>query len=257
MTCLDGRLFGRTLYCSLPLARILTKGELRAIIGHELGHYKGLDTKFSQRFYPIYRGTASSIAALQAAGQEGSRAIALLPAIAVLSFFYECFALAENAISRERELAADREGGNVTNKETIAAALVKVHAFSGLWENLTTAAEGALREGKMFVNASKTYADVVTDNVSLDSLEGLADRELSHPTDSHPPLGVRLEALRLRIQDVSSAALAVSPTDPAIALLPNPEATEEEISAAYQAILARQLGIDLGKAQEDKTGPGA
>ena len=63
--CIDGKLSGRTLYCSLPLCRILNKDELSAVIGHELGHFKELDTKFSQKFFPIYRGTASAIVSLQ------------------------------------------------------------------------------------------------------------------------------------------------------------------------------------------------
>lgn len=35
--CLTGKLTGRTLYCSLPLCRILTKQEMTSIVGHELG----------------------------------------------------------------------------------------------------------------------------------------------------------------------------------------------------------------------------
>jgi Zn-dependent protease with chaperone function len=42
--CLDGTCNGRTLYCSLPLSRILTINEFIGIIGHELGHFKGEDT---------------------------------------------------------------------------------------------------------------------------------------------------------------------------------------------------------------------
>lgn len=37
VVCLDGTLSGRTLYCSLPLCRILSLGEASAVIGHELG----------------------------------------------------------------------------------------------------------------------------------------------------------------------------------------------------------------------------
>lgn len=37
---LDGKLTGRTLYCSLPLARILTRDEFIGVIGHELGHFR-------------------------------------------------------------------------------------------------------------------------------------------------------------------------------------------------------------------------
>jgi Zn-dependent protease with chaperone function len=52
------------LYCSLPLCRILSGSEVSAVIDHELGHFKGLDTNFSESFYPIYCGTASAIGAL-------------------------------------------------------------------------------------------------------------------------------------------------------------------------------------------------
>src|SRR5207253_136023 len=61
--CLDGELHGRTMYLSIPLARIFSQQELRAVLGHELGHYKGDDTVFSQKFYPIYRGTLDSLTA--------------------------------------------------------------------------------------------------------------------------------------------------------------------------------------------------
>ena len=143
----------------MPLARLLTTDEFTAVIGLELGHFKGSDTKFSERFYPIYRGTVTSIASLHAAGGEGSGSIALLPAIAILTHFLESFAVAEHKLGRDRELAADQAGALVTDARTMATALVKVHAFSGLWNNLQQAAVEALKEGKLFVNASKTYAD--------------------------------------------------------------------------------------------------
>lgn len=44
VVCLTGKLSGRTLYASLPLMRILTDREFDGVIGHELAHYKGLDT---------------------------------------------------------------------------------------------------------------------------------------------------------------------------------------------------------------------
>lgn len=120
VTCLTGSCSGRTLYCSLPLMRILSTTEFAAIIGHELGHYKGLDTKFSQEFFPIYRGTADSIAALQETRREGAAVIALLPAIALLSYFLEAFEAAETRISRDRELIADKEGAVATDSRSMA-----------------------------------------------------------------------------------------------------------------------------------------
>lgn len=243
--CLTGKLTGRTLYCSLPLCRILTKQEMTSIVGHELGHFKGQDTKFSERFYPVYRGTATSLASLQAVGGEGSGAIALLPAVAVLSYFLESFTVAESRLSRERELAADQAGAQVATPQAIASALVKVHAFTGYWNGLQEAAADALRKGQYFVNASKTYAEVCVKNAGPNALEGVADTHTNHPTDSHPSLSLRLQSLKTALADVSASALNVSPSDPAVSFIPDHEKQEEEISHAYQLLLARQLGINL------------
>lgn len=250
VVCLSGNLSGRTLYCSLPLVRILSPSELDGVIGHELGHYKGLDTKFSQRFFPIYRGTVDSIAALQQTGGEGSGIVALLPAIAVFSYFLESFSVAESRISRDRELAADKEAAAVSDARAIASALVKVHAFSGFWSGLQNAAAEALQKGKAFVNASKTYAEVVAEHAKPNALEGLAETHLNHPTDSHPPLSVRLESLGSSIEEVTRDALDVNHASAALGLVPEAEKMEEEISSAYQAVLARQLGIDLSRVTE-------
>lgn len=243
--CLSANLSGRTLYCSLPLARILSTAEFSGIIGHELGHFKGLDTQYSQRFYPIYRGTASAIASLEEAGGEGPASIALLPAVAILTYFFKCFSIAESRISRDRELAADEAGASLCGAASLASALVKVHAFSGFWTGLQEAAEEALEKGRVFVNASKTYAEAVVNNANRDALSGIAETHLSHPTDTHPPLATRLEALKTTLENASDSALDVDPADPAIDLMESPEHKEEEISAAYQMILARRLGIDL------------
>lgn len=253
VVCLDGKLSGRTLYCSLPLSRILNYDEFGSIIGHELGHFKGLDTKFSERFYPIYRGTVSSIDSLQTAGGDDVRSIALLPAIAIMSYFLECFSVAESRISRERELAADQAAVSVTNTLAFASALTKVHAFAGLWNNLQESAIQALREKKAFINVSKVYADVVATSAQLEALEGVAENRLPHPTDSHPPLGVRLDALKIKIDDLSKAVLEVNPPKSAIQLIPHSENKEEEISAAYQAILARNIGIELDAGEGEAT----
>lgn len=239
VTCLSGKLTGRILYCSLPLCRILNKKELNSIIGHELGHFKGQDTKFSARFYPIYRGTASSLAALQAAGGSGYSTIALLPALAILSYFMECFSVAESRISRYRELAADQAASSVSSPRTIGTALVKLHTFTGMWQGLQEAAADALRRGKAFVNASRAYAEAVSQSAVPAALEGIADTQLSHPTDSHPLLSVRLQSLQVEINDVAADALAVSPAEAAITLISDAEKLEEEISYAYQLLLAR------------------
>jgi Zn-dependent protease with chaperone function len=250
---LNGKLTGRTLYCSLSLARILTTDEFRAVIGHELGHFRGLDTKFSERFYPIYRGTATSIASLQTAGGEGWGVVALLPAIAVLSYFLEAFAVAESRLGRERELEADKAGASVTSSEVMAAALVKVHAYCGVWEGLQEAVEDALKKGRMFANLASTYAETVIQIATPSALENLSGKHLSHPTDSHPPLSVRLDSLSMSMPSLTNAALTVAPTDAAIALIHNSEKWELDISETYQLLVAKHMGAVLGGEGHEET----
>jgi hypothetical protein len=164
----------------------------------------------------------------------------------VLSYFLECFSVAESHLSRDRELAADNEAVTAASKDAIASALVKMHAFAGLWAKINEAAVEALREGKLFVNASKVYADFVAEQAQPAALIGIDGTHLTHPTDSHPSLSVRLRALGTSLEAVSEAALDVSPNQAAVTLFTD-EVLEEEISEAYQILLARGLGIGLNE----------
>jgi Zn-dependent protease with chaperone function len=246
VTCLDGTVSGRTLYCSLPLCRILEDQEFASIIGHELGHFKGLDTQYSQQFYPIYRGTISSITSLkQSGGEHPLMTISLLPAIAVLNHFLEQFSVAERTISRARELEADQQGMLVTDEMTFGSALVKVHAFGDVWEQVRQASVRVLHEGKLFRNTSTIYSAAVASIATPGVFDNIADKHLAHPTDSHPPLSTRLAALKIQPEAVFQKALVVQPVAPSINLLPGAEEIEQHISAVYQGILAQEYGIDL------------
>jgi Zn-dependent protease with chaperone function len=229
----NGQLGGRTMYLSLPFCRVLTRPELSSILGHELAHYRGLDTRFSRMFYPVYRGTAQSLAALDHATDESVVSwLTLMPAQIVLEFFYNRFAEAENRIGRRRELAADRAGAEVTSPLTAATALVKAHAFDRSWHGVRGLMRGALHRGQALPNVGLAYAEVVRRDAVPSVLEGLDEQRLAHPTDSHPPLHARLAALGLSLTDVGPAALAVSPADPAIGLIENAEEVERELSAS-------------------------
>ena len=241
--CLDGKLSGRTLYCSLPLCRLFNNDELSAVIGHELAHFKGLDTKFSQKFFPIYWGTTFAIVSLEETEGEGPSKIALLPAIAILSYFLECFSAAESRISRIRELEADKEGAVVSSEMAMVASLVKLHAFAGEWNFIEEAAIENLRRGKTIVNLSKTFAEAMPKKVDKDLLEIIVETHLVYPMDSHPALSERLKSLQFKIEDMAENAFEIDSTKAAINLLANAEKHEETVSAAYQSNLNEMLSI--------------
>ena len=239
----DGQLKGRTMFLSLPFSRILTLDELRAIVGHELGHYKGRDTLWSQRFYPIYRGTVDGLQGLHASIGQSLGSLILLPAVALLGYFLECFAVAESTISRERELAADRIGAGLVGAPVAAAALVKVHAFAGCWPTVQSGMSEALGQGKAFANTSALFSDLARRQATPAALEGLGERRLQHPTDSHPPLALRLEGLGVPLAGVREAALQVTPAEPAATLVADYERLERELTEVEHYLLARQLGL--------------
>ncbi|HXH07682.1 MAG TPA: hypothetical protein VNI83_13955, partial [Vicinamibacterales bacterium] len=64
-----------------------------------------------------------------------------------------------------------------------------------------------------------------------------------HPTDSHPPLRVRLESLGVRLEEVAAAALAVAPPTPAIDLFSEVESLEEELTDIEHSLLAHSLRL--------------
>jgi Zn-dependent protease with chaperone function len=247
-------LTGRTLYCSLPLCRVLSKDEVTSIIGHELRHFQGEDTKFSQRFYPIYTGTVASLLSLQSIGlgSDFITTIALRPAFAVLSFFLQCFGGAEGALSRERELVADQAGAEVTSPQTLAGALVKLHAYGDLWQTIYEKTVDAVHENRTLANISDAYVDLVRQHELPNGLVGIIEGHISHPTDSHPSLAVRLEALQVGLAEAASDPIDVDPLDPAINLIPNATQLEEEVSTAYQEYLAMHITVKQSDGEQDE-----
>lgn len=233
--CIGKQITGRTLYLSLPLCRILTVGELQAVVGHELGHFRGQDTALSQQFYPIYRGAEEALHALTN-HYHGYR-LALLPAVYALAFFLESFATSESARSRDREFLADQAGREAAGEHDLASSLVKILAFADQWETVDTAMRKALAQQQAVPNASLAFAQAARERANPALLEGLDRQQVPHPIDSHPPLSQRLAALNLSLQTVSETALQPAPTAPAIDLIPGNEQIETDLTASLNRLL--------------------
>jgi len=244
--CLTGKLKGRTLYLSLPLCRILNQGELTAIVGHELGHFKGEDTRFTRRFAPIYRGAADALVNLERMRSEHLAAIALLPVLSVLSYFFDCFATAEKEIARERELAADQVGVTLSGSQNAASALVKVHAFSNYWRSALQRMRETINSGRPVDNVSAMFAELVAENAREPVLLGLEDKSLSHPMDTHPPLNVRLQAIGVSLKIIEGVALDISPRGSAVHMIDDYEKLEQQLSQAQQTLMERAGEVRVG-----------
>jgi len=217
------------MYLSLPFFRLLSLDELKSVIFHELSHYKGNDTRYSQKFFPIYRGTCASIVGLRSIAISSIGRWALLPAFILLNLFLRSFEIAEKSLSRDRELAADKLGAQEAGTEAATAALVKVHAFSKVWD---------------LIEKKKVIADPHTKNMSkmifqfLDNypiselFKNLQNEHTFHPANSHPLLSIRLEALGQTLASIKDQAADIHPRNPAIALIDRAEEIEERATAS-------------------------
>lgn len=187
---------GEILYLSLPIMRLFDRQELSAVIGHELGHFRGNDTAYSLKFAPVYRGLSNAIETISDE-EGGASSLAKLPAVSMLSLMLEMFARNERKISREREFEADIAGISVSSPDALGSALGKIAVYAPLWEQIRHQNIDRLNHGKLTVNLSQTYRDSARFDVSHGDIEELMDEilttRISHPTDTHPTISERLD----------------------------------------------------------------
>lgn len=224
---------GETLYISAPLTRLLSEDEFSAIIGHELGHFRGQDTLYSLKFAPVYAGLAQSIDAVSADGKGGASDLAKVPAVLALSYMYYLFSRSESAISRQREIEADQAGADASSARALATALVKVSLYAPVWGRVQGDNVERLNIGKLSRNLSAVFQAVVKYDLQRTAIEGslggVLRTAVSHPTDTHPTLCARLQHLEVDPADLSKDDLLV-PARSAARLVDDVREIEEDLS---------------------------
>jgi heat shock protein HtpX len=112
------------------IQRILTDRELRAVIGHEIGHVKNRDILISSMAATIagaisYIQTMLIWGSLLGGGRDRNNGLMAIGAAIIAAI---AAAMLQMAISRTREYAADRSGAEYTHDpESLASALGKLH----------------------------------------------------------------------------------------------------------------------------------
>ncbi len=203
---------GRTLYLPAPYLDLLDASEIASIIGHELAHFSGKDTRYTQKFGPIYAGLWHALDAIQKA-ERGS--FILYPATMLGFYAFQQFDHAVNHWSRIREFDADRNGAQPDGVAGAASALVRTGLIAvALQQVLEHAAHQPLA-----LENTESPSDVVAQTSSFVRINGwsdprpLLDDQQPHPTDTHPPTIQRIQALGMSVDD-TLLATATRPPKP-------------------------------------------
>lgn len=186
---------GRTLYLPLPYMAFMSKPETAAVIGHELAHFTGDDTEYSQRFSPIYSTAVTNLVAVhEASGDDFGHWLAR-PVTMLGEYFLRSFNEAVQHWSRLRELAADQMGARVASPEAATLALIRV---SVLAPRINEALHITWQDGGHGEGVLAETRRLVAEKGLDDPAEYLEDAA-AHPTDSHPTTRQRIEALGVQI----------------------------------------------------------
>ncbi len=242
-----GQLEGETLYLSMPLARILTTEEIKSIIGHELGHFRGDDTYYSLKFSPVYAGLSHALQSMETTSRDGISAVARLPAYSVLSYIIDVFHKNVSTISRKREFAADQAASEVANPEALASSLLKIGLYAGAWRNLENRVIDRMQKGSFTRNLSLLFASIVKYDVNEETvpevIDSIAAQTISHPTDSHPPTATRISELGINIDNIERDLLNM-PESTCIDLFDNPATLEQQLTEIQQRYFMA-LGVQV------------
>ncbi|MBA2112992.1 M48 family metallopeptidase [Bremerella alba] len=182
---------GRTLFVSLSLLKKLPHQEADAVLLHELAHFSGNDTLYTQKIAPLLARYGHFLQGLYEGGIS-------LPVFYFAVMFRALYELSLGKLSRQREFRADRLASEKTSPESMAHALLRITAYSHYRNELEQEffdAEQVHDEVNLAHRIDGGFQSFATTFVDNRDVGGLAT---AHPFDSHPPLEQRLEALGFR-----------------------------------------------------------
>ncbi|MFZ6653867.1 M48 family metalloprotease [Undibacterium sp. TJN19] len=194
LTPSEAILRGRTLYLPLTYLAVLSRSETEVIMGHELAHFAGADTEYSTRFVPIFSGVYRNLRHMHTLRERDIVSqVMLYPTFLLGEFFSQQFDHAVQHWSRQRELMADKLGSSLHSPVDAATALLRTRLFNlYIHESL----------GRVRLQP-KDQDDLVAEMITSAQARGLdnpqthLDDEWAHPTDSHPTLRQRMDALQV------------------------------------------------------------
>jgi heat shock protein HtpX len=183
----------RVMALGLPLMRVLTVSQLRAVLAHEFGHFYGGDTKLGPWIYKTRGAIVRTVTFL--ADERGQGSVLQLPFL----WYGKMFLRITHAVSRRQEFVADDLAARTVGARPLVEGLRVVHgfgpAFQPFWFQevmpvLNAGFRPPLAEGfAQFVQA-KGVSETIAEHLQEEIKTGKAD-----PYDTHPSLKDRIAAV--------------------------------------------------------------
>ncbi|MEW4452377.1 M48 family metallopeptidase [Bremerella sp. JC817] len=220
---------GRILYVSLPLLKQLPDQEADAILLHEMAHFSGNDTIYSQRIAPLFeRHYAYAESLYEHWLTRPIHHLAMLQLVINHSL--------NGKVARDREHRADQIAARHTSPEAFAFALLRVVAFSRYREQCeeeiyeAAAIDANSTISKRLDDGFRPFAESYFDENPIGELTSV------HPFDSHPPVQQRLKFIGFQADaHTLRTALADQSVGPWYRNIYDAEEIERQQWSAYEA----------------------
>ena len=178
----------RVMILGLPLLRLLTVSEFRAVICHEFGHYYSGDTKLG----PVVYRTRNTILRTVLTTHK-----------TFLGFIFVAYANFFNrvtlSISRAQELVADRLAAQFAGSTALTTGLTRIHEIGPAWGAFVQTEVLPVVHAGFAPSLSEGFSQFVQVPATRDAIAKALATELnqgrSSEMDSHPPLRERLKMI--------------------------------------------------------------
>jgi heat shock protein HtpX len=180
----------RVMVLGLPLMQVMSVSEMRAVLAHEFGHYKGGDTKLGPW---VYRTRETIERTLRTVSRQG--AFLQLPFL----WYGRLFLRVSQGVSRQQEFAADQLAARTVGAKPMIGGLRKLAqgsiAFNAYWRQEFVPLVEAGFQPPLVEGFTRFLAEpAVMKGVAAAADEQLAQAR-ANPYDSHPPDSERIAAL--------------------------------------------------------------